>query len=324
MKVLNVDVIFGQNELTNPTSFINQIDNVEISNGIFQHFNVFNSYNPNASDEQPTDWQSDFVMNIDFDNGLNAGNIEGIISNVNRIMVKRRKVGQYSDISEGWTTVGYISINSIDDLQFTMYDYLTACNTTYEYTLVPTLVETQGGMNVEIESSITNNSVILSETARFDSVFICDVNNYEKLNAHVNYGEAIYNQVTGIHQTISSKYPIIITNSAVDYISGNIDGMILNKGYGSVDNVTGEMVTLNRNAIVEATKEFKDFIIKKEPKIIKDWNGNIWLVMITDSPTYSFVNEWGMGLGTISFNWNEIGDINNENDLKNANMIYKG
>ena len=324
MKILNVDVLFGQNELTNPTSFVNQIDSVEIGNGVFQHMNVINSYDSSASSEQPTVWANNFLMDIDFENGMNAGNIEGVISNINRIIIKRRQAGQYQNIGDGWTTVGYISVGSIDDLRFVLYDYLTACGTTYEYTLVPTLVEIQGGMNVEVESSITNNSVILSETAKFDSVFVCDISGYQKLNADVSYGDATFNQAVGVHETMSSKYPIVITNSAVDYTSGSVSGTVLNKGYGQIDEATGEMVGLDRQDIIKAREEFRQFIIKKTPKILKDWNGNMWLIMIVDEPSYSFSNEWGMGLGSLSFNWNEIGNFNDDDDLKKTNMIYKG
>lgn len=325
MKVLNVDVLFGQNELTNTTGFINQIDGFEISNGVFQHINVINSYDPNASDEMPTQWANSFIMDCDFDDpSLNAGNVEGLLSGANKILVKRRLAGVYSNISEGWGIIAEININSLADLKFVVYDYTSGSHTTYEYTLVPTLIQTQGGMQVEVESSITKNSVILQETSDFKGVFICDINNAYKLDADISYGSATFNQLIGVHQTLGSKYPIVVTNSVIDYTSGSVSGMILNKYYGKIDPDTGEMVGLDRKGIVEAREEFRDFITSKTPKILKDWNGNIWLVMITESPSYDFANEWGMGLGTISFSWTEIGDANNMDDLYKANMFTRG
>lgn len=324
MRTLNVDVLFGQNELTNPTSFINQLDSVEIGNGVFEHMNALNSYSPNASSEQPTEFADNFILDIDFENGMNAGNVDDIVSNISQILIKKRPVGEYLNISDGWVTIASVDINSLEDLKFVIYDYMCANNSSYEYTLVPTLVQEQGGLSVRIESSITNNSVILDVKSMFNGVFICSIDNFQKLEANVSYDGATYNQLIGVHQTLGSKYPIVVSNSSVDYVSGGVTGTILNKGYGKVDNITGEMVRLDRSAIVEATKEFTDFILEQTPKILKDWNGNIWLIMITDSPSYTFYENWGMGLGTINFAWTEIGDPLNEDDLKKSEMIYGG
>ena len=324
MKALNIDVVFGQNELTNTTGFINQIDSFEIGNGVFQHMNVINSYNPNASDEVPPTWENNFIMDCDFDSPeLNAGNIDSLLRGINKILVKRRLAGVYSNIGDGWGTIAEIDINNIDDLQFTIYDYASASNAIYEYTLVPTLIQTQGDIQIEVESSVTKNSVTLQQSSDFKGVFICDLENAYKLDAGISYGSATYNQLTGVHQTLGNKYPIIVNNSVIDYTNGSVSGIILNKDYGKIDPNTGEMVRLDRKGIVEAREEFRKFIMDKSPKILKDWNGNIWLVMITDSPSYDFVSEWGMGLGTISFNWTEIGDANNLEDLYKADMITR-
>lgn len=324
MRMLNVDVLFGQNELTNPTSFINQLDILEIGNGVFDHMNVINTYSPNAPNEQPTEFTSDAILNIDFEDGMNAGNIDGVLSGVNQILIKKRPLGQYTNISDGWITIASIAINESEDLQFIAYDYTCANNVTYEYTLVPTLSQQQGGLLVEIESSITNNSVILDVLSEFTSVFICTTNDFQKLRADVSYDSGTYNQLVGVHQTLGSKYPIIVSNSAIDYMSGGVTGTILNKGYGAVDGVTGEMVRLDRSAIIQAREEFTEFILEKTPKILKDWNGNVWLIMITDNPQYTFENNWGMGIGTLNFAWTEIGDATNEKDLEKSEMIYRG
>ena len=321
MRILDADVLFGQNELTNPTSFINQIDTIEVNNGVFQHVNVIDSCNTNIDNTQPTNWQNNFVFDCSFDS-LNGGNVEGLLDGINKLLVKRRPSNKYTKISEGWVTVASLSIESEDDLQFTVYDYVTANNTEYEYTLVPTLSQMQGGVLVEVESSITDNSVVLDVYSEFNGVFLCNVGHSERLQAGVTYDNNTYNQLTGTHQTLGAKYPIIVSNSIIDYASGGVTGTILNRGYGKLDGVTGEMVRLDRQAIIQAKEEFVNFITDHKPKILKDWNGNMWLVMIVDSPTYSFFNDWGMGLGSLQFSWNEIGDTSSEKDLEQAGMIY--
>lgn len=322
MRALNADVLFGQNELTNPTSFINQIDSIEINNGVFQHANIIDSCNPSIDNTVPVEWSNNFMFDCSFES-LNGGNIEGVLGGINRLLVKRRPSGQYAKISDGWTTVASLGIGNLEDLQFTIYDYVTANNTIYEYTLVPTLSQRQGGIVMEVESSITDNSVILEVNSEFNGVFICNVQSSQRLQAGVSYDNNTYNQLNGTHQTLGAKYPIMVSNSIIDYVSGGVNGTILNKGYGKVDGVAGEMVGLDRAQIIEAREEFADFITDHKPKILKDWNGNMWLIMLSESPVYSFFNEWGMGLGSIQFSWNEIGDTSSDQDLEQAGMIYE-
>lgn len=75
---------------------------------------------------------------------------------------------------------------------------------------------------------------------------------------------------------------------------------------------------VNRRILIEK------FLTNKSPKILKDWNGNIWLIMITDNVSVSFTNEWGMGIGTFSASWTEIGDVENQEDLENSGLISLG
>jgi hypothetical protein len=46
--------------------------------------------------------------------------------------------------------------------------------------------------------------------------------------------------------------------------------------------------------------------------------------MITDNVSVSFTNEWGMGIGTFSASWTEIGDVGNQEDLENSGLISLG
>ena len=64
-----------------------------------------------------------------------------------------------------------------------------------------------------------------------------------------------------------------------------------------------------------------DYLTNKEPKIIKDWNGNAWLVYITGNPSVTYSNEYGMGIMDVSADWTEIGSMNSKSDLYDANMI---
>ena len=46
-----------------------------------------------------------------------------------------------------------------------------------------------------------------------------------------------------------------------------------------------------------------------EAKILKDFNGGIWIVAITDAIQTAYSTELANALGTTSFDWVEIGDF---------------
>lgn len=320
---LQGDVLFGQNALTNTTSFINQIDNITIQNGVFQHVNTVNRYDPTLGDEQPTEWQSDFIMDANFDTDTNAGSVGNLLGVANAILVKRREANIYDNISDGWITIGGVETLNGNDLKFTVSDYMCKSGTTYEYVLIPTLTQIQGGIEVQIETSISNDSTILTVLSEFDKIYICTVDRAQSLYAGSAYSDMITERLAGVHQALGNKYPIVVTNSKIDYHTGGVSGTILNKYYGKNDPDTNTIATLNRQKIIEARKEFDDFITQGVPMVLKDWNGNAWLIMVTDTPSYSWVSEWGMGLGTMSFSWTEIGDLDDQDSLDKAGMVYK-
>ena len=85
------------------------------------------------------------------------------------------------------------------------------------------------------------------------------------------------------------------TQLQLDYLSTSADGL-LSTASGDYIVVTIESHTgeLNRQEIVILRKRIGDFLTNKSPKIIKDWNGNMWLVMFTSDIELSFVNDWGI------------------------------
>lgn len=318
---LNVDVLFGQNALTNTTSFVNQIDSVTIRNGKFQHCNMVNYFDENIDTTIPSDWDNTFIMNAPFEDGAGAGSVSNLLNYANQILVKHRPSNVYSNIADGWTTIAKINISDAEDLIFTVYDYTCKNNTEYEYVLVPTLIREQGGLIVSTETSITENSTILTVNSQFNKIYICSNGESKSLYAGTSYDNTTTNISVGVHQTLGSKYPIVVTNSSMNYESGGVTARILNEGYGTHDSITGDMINLNRRKIIEAREDYINFITKGKPYILKDWNGNAWLIMITDSPSYSWESEWGMGLGSVTFNWTEIGNLDDTEDLSKADMI---
>ena len=231
--------------------------------------------------------------------------------NITNILVKRQDV---DDVSGGWLTLYSQPISQASDMDFTFIDFLNQYGKTYKYALVPLLTQTQSGVEVEVEGGYTVSDEVQSV---FDGVFIADSTGSQKCKANVGYGNVDMNQVVGSITPIGAKYPIIITNSHNQYHNGSISGTIVPDDYYFNGN-------LSRIDMVKKRNELEQFLTNKRVKVIKDWNGNIWLVMIAGNVSCTFNNNYGMGIVSFSTNWTEVGDPTNQQDLQATGLINVG
>ena len=272
-----------------------------------------------------------------------SGSYSGAIS---KILVKRRDV---DDVSGEWLTLYERAITNATSMNFVFVDFFNQYGKTYEYALVPVMTQTQSGVLVEIEGGYTISQPVESV---FDGVFVVDNTGSQRLKAGVGYGSMKLNQQVGVIGTLGSQYPIIVTNSAQQYHDGSISARIvptdfysdhgdrITTSYGYLTtstyahlctNVGDRLVAyvkvkeiLDRMDMVQQREILEKFLTNKSPKILKDWNGNIWVVMFTDGVDISFDNNWGMGMATFSANWTEIGDPTNQEDLQMCGLVNIG
>ena len=230
---------------------------------------------------------------------------------ITNILVKRQDV---ADVSGAWLTLYSQPITQASDMNFTFIDFLNQYGKTYKYALVPLLTQTQSGVEVEVEGGYTVSDEVQSI---FDGVFIADSTGSQKCKANVGYGNVDMNQVVGSITPIGAKYPIVITNSQNQYHNGSISGTIVPDDYYFNGN-------LSRIDMVNKRDELEQFLTNKRAKIIKDWNGNIWLVMIMDNVSCTFNNSYGMGIVNFSTSWVEVGDPTNQQDLQATGLINVG
>lgn len=232
-------------------------------------------------------------------------------TSITNILVKRQNV---DDVSGNWLTLYSQPITQASDMDFTFIDFLNQYGKTYKYALVPLLTQTQSGVEVEVEGGYTVSDEVQSI---FDGVFISDSTGSHKCKANVGYGNVNMNQSVGSITPIGSQYPIIVTNSNNRYHNGSISGMIVPDDYYYNGN-------LSRIDMVNKRNELEQFLTNKRAKIIKDWNSNIWLVMIMDNIDCSFDNNYGMGIVTFNANWLEVGDPTNQEDLQATGLVDVG
>lgn len=230
---------------------------------------------------------------------------------ITNLLVKRQDV---DDVSGGWLTLYSQPISQASDMDFTFIDFLNQYGKTYKYALVPLLTQTQSGVEVEVEGGYTVSNEVQSV---FDGVFIADSTGSQKCKANVGYGNVDMNQVVGSITPIGAKYPIIVTNSHNQYHNGSISGTIVPDDYYFNGN-------LSRIDMVKKRNELEQFLTNKRVKVIKDWNGNIWLVMIMGNVSCTFNNTYGMGIVDFSTNWTEVGDPTNQEDLQATGLINVG
>ena len=121
-------------------------------------------------------------------------------------------------------------------------------------------------------------------------------------------------QLVGQIETIGSQYPIIVTNNNMKYHNGSLTALAIQDSYYSI----------SRIAVADYRTTLENFFTNKSPKILKDWNGNMWLIMFVDNVNLEFTNDWGMGLASVSCTWAEIGNAESQEDLQDCGLIDLG
>ncbi len=279
-----------------PTN-INNITNTRLQNGIFDHFNVTRNVAFDYNSIIPTDWDIDTIMNADFKGNASAGNVSQMAAGITSIRVKRRVKGTFD-----WITIKQISVSKPEDLSFVITDNLNAYNTEYEYAFVPVMEDVEGSYIIE------------SILSKFEGVFVCDVDTVFKFHAGVEYNNNTSNQQVGVFQPYNRKYPVVVSNSIMNYQTGSIGGWVLPNDFDDNRNPSRIAITKEKEGLLK-------FLLNKKPKIIKDMNGNSWLVYFTGNPTLSYDNNYGQGMVKVSAEWTEVGDPNDKTDLYENGLI---
>lgn len=297
MSILRLDFLSGVSSLNPFPTNLTGIDYVQLQNGIYDHFTVTNNVDEEFSTEIPDGWESGYIMNCDFNYNIDAGSVDFDLTLVTSILVKRRKIGGFN-----WISLYRHPISSPSDIAFSVFDLFNEYGQDYEYALVPVVGTAEGDY-------ITNT--VYSE---FDGNYITDGINMYKFTAEVKMNNLTQNQHVAILTPLGSVYPKEFKNALSNYKSGGINAFI------SIDNNQ----IIDRKLNKEYREGFIRFLTNGKAKILKDWNGNIWLVSISSSPTFEPISEIGNSLGRVSFDFTEIGDSYSQSDLERTGLVDIG
>lgn len=231
-----------------------------------------------------------------FEGDINAGSLDVVWQNVDGFKIKRRYAGDLD-----WITLKYFSRDGAST-SFNYKDNLIATNKEVEYAIVPVI----GG--------IEQGYIIKSVSTKFNNIYICDATEIYSFSTGVSYGTENRVQKVGVFEPYGRKYPVIVSNGNVAYSTGSIQATILQDDYLDTHH-------LDKGAIIVKREALKTFLTNKKAKMLKDWNGNAWLISITGNPSIGYSANSGMALTNISANWTEIGNASAYKDLIDTGII---
>ncbi|MBZ9622839.1 hypothetical protein G9F71_008235 [Clostridium sp. FP2] len=292
---LGYNFLSDQDSLTPSYNTVGKINKIEASKIILDELLINNVVKPfNKSRE---DWTFLTLFLAKFKGNTSAGNIDfaGLLISVLR--VKRRKIEEISN----WMTIRDIPYT---EDQVEIYDSLNESSQEYEYAIVPVMDNGNEGDY--------NNNKILSE---FDSAFILDINSSYKLSCDLEYGTKTRNISSSVYKPLGSRFPIIVKNGDMYYDTGSVTALVVSQQ--TID----ESVITDRKVEIKLRNQLEDFLSSGTSKILKDSNGNMWIIGIAESPSTTYLNETKQALARCSFNWTEMGDANNQEDLYDLGLV---
>lgn len=269
-----------------------------ITNGVYDE-----AWLSKDADEYKTDnrtWNDNTMIYVTFnDQSTSGGNLPYVLSNIAYFRLKRREVGTFE-----WTGLYEHHFTDINDINFEYVDrYAKGNNTQYEYCITP--VSDEG-----VEQ--TYNTVII--TSHFDGAVISDKNISYHILLEPSVDSTTRNREGTIVVTMNSKYPFVFYGSNANYYSGEFSGVAIDY---DVDGALDSFWFPDKS--VDYRDKMVDWLTNGEPKILKMYDGRIWMVSINGS--VSLDNSDHYKKVRVGFEFVEVGDPADTEDLYNNNFV---
>ena len=274
------------------------IRNFRLSNGEYDHFYITSDVTTAIEDMDFETWDLNTIIASDFNGNLNGTDNNIILQQIASFRLKRR-----AEDSNTWITLFDKSVSSSADFTFTFID-----------SYVPSGIKQYYAMVLVTSSGDEGDYNTIEVTPYWNGCFLTAGEYNFKLYANVNYNSITNNRQYGILQPLKSKYPIVVKNSYTAYLSGAIQGTILNSSYYTTR-------TLDRQGVIEQVKVLQSMLDLGSAICLKDWNGWIILAKPTSGDTATFNSNWGNGVLDLSFNFVEQGRYDSQSDLYRLGII---
>lgn len=267
------------------------LSSVTVRHSVIDDLFITKNTNLSHSDMVSAQWDYDTILHAGFNGNLNAGNVDYTLDQVSALRIKRREVNTFN-----WITLYEIPINSVSDFNFEKISYLERANTEYEFALVPVNNGIEGNYNTNTVKSLFDGVVIIDRNAVFKTV----------LNTSISMQK---NRPDSIVTPLGRKYPMSISNGYNNYDSGSIKATFIQQIGLEFDVEHGW----------RWRKKFMDYLVDSNTKVLKFYDGRMWLVAITGSPSEDSSEHIDMPY--TSFEWVEIGDVESSYDLYKHGLI---
>lgn len=246
---------------------------------------------PFANITMPTDWDNNTRFLCLFtDDSVKSGNINEVLNMFPKLKIKRHKKGGEND----WVTLKVVDMTELLGEDTEWKDYFVPHGYDAEYALVPTTANgDEGGYIIgDIKTS-------------FNVYTIADANNAFAFKAEVR-NPLNRNTQIGMFTLPIGNFPILQRNNELDYDNGTFSTKILGYDYDSTHR-------LDRKDISKQTEDICNFLNDFNAKVLKDWNGGIWIVRFNEGVKQESGNtDLDM---SISAPWVEQGIFDNQADL---------
>ena len=232
----------------------------------------------NLNDE----WTFETKMNATFEKDLDAGNSGFSLRNTDHVVVRRREFGTMD-----WTVIYVQEVNTVEDLNVNIIDKYARSGVEYEYSVS------------SFVNGIENSYIINNVYSEFEGYYITDKDCLYGTVYNVDGGDTTRNVTSQVMEMLNSKYMNVVSNSALNCESGSITGAFFEV------NEDGE---IDREAGLKTRTAVKNRLANKKPLILKVDDGRIWMIKVSGSISDNMDSH--RDLRNISFEWVEVGDIN--------------
>ena len=180
-----------------------------------------------------------------------------------------------------------------DDIQFALP--MCGNNRVYNFRMV---AQTASGNVVTAEATALSS---------FAKSYICDMNTIYDITPEFSLGSVNLVTQTASYAPYGAELPIVTKNAKPKYRQGSTTAILLADTSNSP-----QSAYLDRFAQNKLVEEFNNWLANGRTKILKDINGYLAIIFISESISNEYYKELGSGLASTSFSWMENGKFTQE------------
>ena len=279
---------------------LNNANSFTLKNGTFDELHITKDSAEIDNSVEKTSWTLNTVLLAKFKNDLVAGTLGIDGYDITKIEIRKRKQGEL--LWQTYFTIDYDESVSV----YTIIDKLIENEEGYEYCLRPVAL---GNNGVEIYGSDTTPKevyITYEHSHLFDNTGSYDLIYNVKINSMTNQIGA------NVVETLGSQYPYVVYGQS-NYLKGSIECLLVSEE-SAVGDVNIHSEKKLRNSILS-------FLNNKNYKVLKCEDGSYMLIQIIGTPTLT-PSEEILGIYQVSFEYIEVGSVNNMKELVNAGFTF--